>query len=332
MFELYWNHFGLPLSRFKGGITDSIPFSLVEITLWLGTIATLLWIASWIFRKSVLEKSGFRKLTFLLGPLLLVVLALGQGALPVSLAPTAWKPSLTKHFGTDSVDETEFKAWVAERETRLKNEFNWDAYQSISEQEALAVCDHSLDTVLEDIGLPPGRSVRTFKPMGPFTTFMGLIYGGPAFHDPVFGELAIVRKEKLPTPLHWRLIAACHEAAHAKGFTREMDAEILTQLALSRISDPRFKILADIHFLEKSGLKIQWPDTLIAEAKRMRAERHEVERHQPIISFLRRWVNKWNLQNSGHKYGDRERGEGWNPHQPFFATIHRLQSRVVATP
>ena len=332
MFEFYWRNVGLPLSRFKGGITDSIPFSLVEVTLWLGTAATLLWIGSWIFRKSMLANPGFRKVAFLFGPVLLVLLALGQGALPISLAPTGWKSSLTRHFGTDSVGEPEFKSWVAERENRLKQEFDWNVYQSLSEREALAVCNHSLDTVLEEMGLPPGRDVRAFKPMGPFTTFMGLIYGGPAFHDPVFGELAIVIPEKLPTPLHWRLIAACHEAAHAKGFTREMDAEILTQLALSRIPDPRFRILADIHFLEKTGLKIQWPDTLLAEAKRMRAQRHEVEQHQPVISFLRHWVNKWNLQNSGHKYGDREKGEGWNPRQPFFATIHRLQSRIGAAP
>ncbi len=227
--------------------------------------------------------------------------------------------------------ETEFKLWVKERETRLRNEFNWDGYQSLSEREVLETCDHSLDTVLMDLGLPPGRHVRNIKAMGPLTTTMGLIYGGPAFHDPVFSELAIIRREKLPTGHHWRLIAACHETAHAKGFTREMDAEILTQLALMRLPDPRFRVLADIHFLEKSGLKIQWPDTLIAESRQVRAERLEVQKHQPVIHFLQRWVLKLHLENSGKKYGEREREEKWNPRQPYFATVHRLQSQILGS-
>jgi hypothetical protein len=217
-----------------------------------------------------------------------------------------------------------------QRESHLQQEFNWEAYQSLSESEALTACNASLDSVLKALALPPGREVRATKSMGPITKSMGLIYGGPAFHDPFFGELAIVKFSDSPTSHHWRLIAACHETAHAKGFTREMDAEILTQLALERLADPRFQMLADIHFLQKSGLEVKWPDSLLAEAKRMRALRKEVQQHQPIISFLRRWAEKWNLRNSGHKYGDREGQEAWNPHHPFFSTVHRLQARVPA--
>lgn len=332
MFEFYWGNFGLPLSRFKGTLTDSIPISLVEASLWLGGAATAGWIILWLARKTNWANSKVRKVSFLLGPVFLIALGLGQGAFPISLAPSAWRVSLTRHFGLDSVGESEFKTWVVERENRLRSQFILEGYQSLSESEALRVCDGSLDTVLADLELPPGRSVKTLKSMGPLTTAMGLIYGGPAFHDPFFGELAIVGSEKLPTSRHWRLIAACHEAAHAKGFTREMDAEILTQLALMRLPDPRFKVLADIHFLQKTGLKIQWPESLLTESRRMRAQRLEVERHQPVISFLRHWVNKWNLQNSGRKYGERAQGEKWNPRQPFFATVHRLQHKVSALP
>jgi hypothetical protein len=257
-----------------------------------------------------------------------LTLGLGQGAFPISLAPTAWRISLTRNFGLDSLGEAEFKSWVEQRQNRLRTGFDGRAYQSLSEQEALKACDESLDTVLMDLGLPPGRTVRSIKSMGPLTTAMGLVYGGPAFHDPFFGEVAIVHGKDLPTSRHWRLIAACHETAHAKGFTREMDAEILTQLSLMRIPDPRFRVLADIHFLEKSGLKIQWPDSLIAEARRAREERREVQKHQPAISWLRRWADRLHLRNSGGKYGDREVKEPWNPRQPFFATVHRLQARV----
>ncbi len=329
MFNLYWRVLGLPFSRFKGGITDSIPFSIVEASLWMGGLATLLWILGFIWRKGPFRRTGFRRTVFFLGPVFLIALGLGQGAFPISLAPSAWRPSLTQSFGTDSIEEHAFKNWAAACEQDLRDHFNWEAYQSLSEHEALSVCDGSLDTVLAALGLPPGREVRAFKTMGPLTTAMGLVYGGPAFHDPFFGELAIVHRKDLPTSNHWRFVAACHEAAHAKGFTREMDAEILTQLALLRIPDPRFQILADIHFLEKSGLKIQWPDSLLAESRRARAERLDAQNRQPVISFLKRWADKLHLRNSGHKYGDREAREAWNPRQPFFATVHLLQSKVL---
>ena len=265
-------------------------------------------------------------------PVFLLALGLGQGAFPISLAPSAWRSSLTQKFGSDSVGEAEFKESLAAREKHLNEEFNWDAYQSLSEQQVLTACSGSLDTVLADLGLPPGRTVRAFKPMGPITTTMGLVYGGPAFHDPFFGEIAIVKRENLPTSHHWRLIAACHESAHAKGFTREMDAEILTQLALMRIHDPRFQTLADIHFLEKSGLKTQWPESLLTEVRAVRMERKLVQQHQPVISFLQRWADRLSLTNSGAKYGYRNRNETWNPHQPFFATVHRLQTRIGVNP
>ncbi len=329
LFDFYWRTFGLPFSRIKGSITDAVPVSLVEVSLWMGGIATLIWLLSLLRRKEAWAKPWVRRISFLLGPFFLLAMAQGHGAFPASLAPTALRPSLTRDFGTDSLSEDTFNNWVAERESRLRGEFDWASYQSLSEQEVLNACSISLDTVLKDLGLPPGRTVRTIKSMGPLTTVMGLVYGGPAFHDPFFGEIGMVRQQDSPMPHHWRLIAACHESAHAKGFTREMDAEILTQLALLRIPDPRFQVLADVHFLEKAGLKIQWPDSLLSEARAMRQERHELQRHQHVISFLRRWVNRWHLGNSGGKYGDRDRGEAWNPRQPFFATVHRLQPRIL---
>ena len=329
VFNPYWRILGLPLSRLKGGVTDSIPFSIVELSLWLGGIATILWLTSFSkFGKSVGTK--IRWVYFLFGPLFLLILGLGQGAFPWSLAPTALRTPLPTVYGTDSLSDSAFHQWVRERERSLTSELNWTDYQSLSESEVLRNCDASLDTVLRLLGQSPGRTVRAVKDMGPLTSDLGLIYGGPAFHDPFFGELAVVKSSQYPTPRHWRLIAVCHETAHAKGFLREMDAEILTQLALRRIADPRFQTLADIHFLEKSGVKVLWPESLIRESQRVRTWRREVQKHQPVISWLRNFAEKFHVRNSGGKYGDREAKEAWNPHHPFFATVHRLQNRVIS--
>jgi hypothetical protein len=221
---------------------------------------------------------------------------------------------------------SEFKAWARAREARLNREFHWPAYASLEEGEALAVCNRALDSILVRAGLPPGRKVRTYKEMGPLTSALGLIYGGPAFHDPFFGEIGIVKASAYPTPRHWRRIAACHEAAHAKGFTREIDAEILTQLSLMRAGreDPRFRFLADSHFLCKAGFAIRWPQALSEESRRTRVARREIDKSRPVITRLRRWAERLGLRNSPRKYGDRGAQEPWNPGHPFYASVRRL--------
>lgn len=343
LFDLYWRVLGLPWSRAKGAVTDLVPYSLVELALWTGTTATLLLVFSFLperwfsggagkafgSARARLGSRGARRGAVLLGPVMLVALGLGQGAFPGSLAPTAWREPLASRLGADSLPEESFHAWVRAREGRLAASLSgeegarvWYAFQSLGEREALVVCDTSLNAVLAALGLPGGRTVRAFKDMGPWTTTIGLAYGGPAFHDPFFGEIAIVRDADMPAPHYWRLIAACHEAAHAKGFTREMDAEILTQLALARLDDPRLRVLADIHFLRKAGLKIAWPDSLLAESARAHARREEVEKTQPVVRALRRAARAVGAQNSAGKYGARGTAEAWNPRHPFFATVH----------
>ncbi len=330
-FDFYWMHLGLPLSRAKGALVDRAPFPVLDLLLSIGLIATVLCVGSWIsFWRRRSQGAWIRLVLFLFGPFLLLVLAADQGALPFGLDPTAWRPSLASSFGADSLSEPEFRAWVKAREDRLAREFNWQAYESLSEREALPICNRSLDSVLVDLGLPPGRSVRAIKAMGPLTTAIGLIYGGPGYHDPLTEEIALVRPDDLPTSHAWRLLAVCHESAHAKGFTREVDAEILTQLALLRVRDPRFRTLADIHFLQKTGLRVHWPDSLVAESKRVGAERQEAERRHAWIARLARWSGAVGVQNSGTKYGTRTTGQAWNPRQPFFSAIHRLEGREEA--
>jgi hypothetical protein len=203
----------------------------------------------------------------------------------------------------------------------------WEAFQSLSEEVVLAGCDTALDRALAFLDLPAGRTVRAYKDMGPWTTTLGILYGGPAFHDPFFSEIGIIPRKAYPTPQYWRLIAACHEAAHAKGFTREMDAEILTHFALLGVDDPRFQTLSRIHFLRKTGVKVEWPDSLVADARRAARDRERALARRPVLMKLKALLTGTPLQNSGTKYGERTPDESWDPRHPFFSTILGAHAR-----
>jgi hypothetical protein len=333
LFDLYWRLLGLPLSRLKGAVTDAVPFSLVEAALWVGATACLVLALSFarpgFFSRDLRRRRALRLGALLLGPVFLIALGLGQGAFPLSIAPTALRGPLADRLG-NSIDSTAFLQWVRVRESSLRAylvdapraQGHWKDLQALREEEVLRACDTSLDTVLSLLELTPGRTVRAVKDMGPWTTTLGLLYGGPAFHDPFFGELAIIPERAYPVSHYWRLLAACHETAHAKGFTREMDAEILTQLALVRVEDPRYRALADIHFLRKTGTRITWPDSLLAEARRTGAARDSLLKERRVLSRVKGWMRRANVQNSPVKYGQRGAAEAWNPDHPFFSSIH----------
>ncbi len=331
LFPWYWRILGLPLSRAKGAIVDPIPFSLVECMVWIGLACAVILIAAAAAGKwGALRRN--RPLFSLLasGPILLIFMGMGQGAFPLSLAPTAWRKPLAKEFPAPPLPYSEFRKELGIRENRLLREFSPAYYLSLDEPEALHGCNLLLDDVLSGLGMPTGRSVEKMKPMGPLTTLLGLSYGGPAFHDPFFGELAMIRMEDHPTPRYWRLIGACHEAAHAKGFTREMDAEILTQLALSASRDARYRMLGDIMFLRKSGERVHYPEYLRREIRSSWDSLQSVEKRQPMVRALRTAARKLGLQNSGAKYGSREGSENWNPAHPFYATIAALRDKALA--
>ncbi len=325
LFTIYWRCLGLPLSRAKGALVDRVPFSLVEGMIWIGVAFALALIVVALtgkWRQLRSRPSLFALLAA--GPILLVCMALGQGAFPLSLAPTAWREPLAHAFAGPPLPYPDFKRELELREERLQREFSPLYYQSLGEDEILTGCDCALDGVLASLGLAPGRKVASMKPMGPLTTVLGLSYGGPAFHDPFFGEMAMVRAEDHPSTRYWRLIGICHEAAHAKGFTREMDAEILTQLALSRSEDARYRMLGDIMYLRKSGERIHFPEYLRTEIRASWDSLEQAERRQPAVRFLRKITKKLGFQNSGGKYGSREGAEAWDPAHPFYATVAAL--------
>lgn len=99
LFPFYWRWLGLPLSRAKGEVVDQLPFSLVETTIWIGVLfAAIMAMAAltgrWRFLRS--RPSLFSLLAA--GPVILILMALGQGAFPLSLAPSAWRLPLARAF------------------------------------------------------------------------------------------------------------------------------------------------------------------------------------------------------------------------------------------
>jgi Protein of unknown function (DUF3810) len=331
VFPFYWRFLGLPLSRAKGLIVDRVPFSLVESMIWVGAACSMVLMGAALSgRWRPLKQRRPLFLILWAGPVLLVLMALGQGAFPLSLAPTAWRRPLAQAFTGPSLTYTEFRSALARHESHLLATFSPAYYESLSEAEILSGCDRSLDTVLMDLDLPPGRKVAAMKPMGPVTTLLGLSYGGPAFHDPFFGEMAMVRPQDHPAPRYWRLIGICHESAHAKGFTREMDAEILTQLALSGSADPRYRMLGDIMYLRKSGERIHYPEYLRREIRVSRDSLQAVESRQPVVRLLKKIATRLGFQNSGGKYGSRDGSENWNPGHPFYSTLAGLLPKTHA--
>jgi hypothetical protein len=332
-FPWYWRFLGLPLSRAKGLVVDRVPFSLVESMIWAGVLCSVLLLAIFLTGNGPgLKRRPLLRLILISGPILLIFLGMGQGAFPLSLAPTAWRQPLAEAYPGPGLPYPEFKRLLDLRENRLLRNWTGDYYLSLSEEEILHGCDLALDRVLASLGLQEGRTVARMKPMGPLTTVLGLSYGGPAFHDPFFGEMAMIRPEDHPAPRYWRLVGTCHEAAHAKGFTREMDAEILTQLALDRSEDPRYRMLGDIMFMRKSGEKLHYPVALRKEILAMRDSLERVEKRKPVVRFLRKAAIKLGFQNSGTKYGSRQGADNWNPAHPFYATVTGLSKDPSAKP
>ncbi|MDQ3003247.1 MAG: DUF3810 family protein, partial [Fibrobacterota bacterium] len=317
----------------KGLLVDRVPFSLVETLIWIGVLCTLVLLIIFVSgNRPALKRRPLAHFILVTGPILLIFLGMGQGAFPLSLAPTAWRQPLAEAYQGPDLPYPEFKRLLDLRENRLLRTWAGDYYHSLSEEEVLHGCDQALDSVLQSLGLQKGRTVSRMKPMGPLTTVLGLSYGGPAFHDPFFGEMAMIRAEDHPAPRYWRLVGTCHEAAHAKGFTREMDAEILTQLALDRSEDPRYRMLGDIMFMRKSGERLHYPGALRREILAMRDSLEQVEKRKPVVMFLRKAAIKLGFQNSGAKYGSRQGAENWNPAHPFYATVTGLASNPSGKP
>jgi hypothetical protein len=149
-------------------------------------------------------------------------------------------------------------------------------------------------------------------------------------HDILSGEVAIVSQRDNPAPRYWRYHAICHETAHAKGFNREVDAEILTLLAALISGDSVLQIAGYLSFLQKTGENFLWPEALKTERRRQAEKRRAVRRRQPLVRLLTRINKKLGIQNDPKKYGYRKKHQEWNPKHPYFATvIHLLRANTI---
>ncbi len=322
-FNAYWMFLGNPLSHLKGFFVEIIPFSVVEPLVWLGIICC--WIAFWetrrFFKTSKINRKGKLLLWWLLGPFLLFLLASGQKAIPGSPAPTALRPALWNLVKRPTLEKADLEAKIKIWEDNLAALFDSSSYASLPLEKIMGDCNQLMDSTLIKMGYPSGREVKKIKNMWGITRIMGLSYGGPAFHDPLTGEIAWVSQKEYPTPKSWRIKAACHEMAHAKGFTREMDAEILTALAFLSSSQSLYHSLGYLMLLVKSGEKFELPQYLKREVVNMAEQRKKVREKQWLVRTLTFINKKIGLQNSGEKYGEVDKHKKWNPQHPFFSSV-----------
>ena len=112
------------------------------------------------------------------------------------------------------------------------------------------------------------------------TRLLGLAYGGPGFHDVISSEVALADTSDYPLPKYSVLFGMTHEICHAQGWTRELDAEVLTYLSMWNSKDPLMKSLSGILLLQKAGVQVDFPPLLVEErdsAKETTAIALEVE-------------------------------------------------------
>lgn len=332
MFNFYWEYLGYPLSKIKGEFIDALPFSVVEILSWLalmGTVSAVLLLPILVLRTFFNKKGAyilgfytFKRILLQLGVCgtLGLLLAWGQGIEAYNPWPSFNRKSLTT-WGPKSLEFKEWKKQIHLSQAHFLNEFDSVTYVSITEFEILELCNQSLGQVLQKLQLPKGRELGTIKTMGPLNTFFALTYGGPAFHDPLTGEVGIISAEVFPTTRAWRHLAICHETTHAMGFTREIDTEILTYLLLIHSDSPYLNWLASWTFLAHSGLEFSLPPLLEKEATDAQKKRKEILSQRTLTRLTREFLLKNNLDNSSKKYGFREKEAEWNPQDKYFSSV-----------
>ncbi len=340
LFNFYWNTVGLSLSRLKGPLIDTLPFSITEVLIWfsMASIIVLLLrfirpVRQFLSPKALkLLKTPPTWLLILMGPAIFVILASNQGAFPWAIAPTAWRTPIAAAHKGPAVPHDVFKQYVKQADSLLQAHFNQESYEALSEEDVLIHCNSMLDSVLKMLALPPGRRVRRVKNMAGISLIMGLSYGGPGFHSPFTGEAALASARHYPSPIYQRIHGICHEAAHAKGFTRELDTEIITQLALLLSPDSQIKAVGYIMFLTKSGEPFNWPHYLKSERLAKHQQRQETLKHQPLVRMLKRINKALSFQNSGAKYGTRANNEVWDPAHNYFTTVINLSQNLGLVP
>ena len=330
---------------------------MVELLLWaLLCFPGLVFL--WLLFKSLNSIPSHKKLVCsgsFLWLAIALLLAWGQGIEFLNPWPSFRRPSLTRYLKEISQAQldslwTIYQAqWLSDSSylylnlaQRAKNSLASTSFQighnlkpadtsslmplSIQQENfILTECNKSADWVLKRLGEPAGRELRQVKNLGPLSTFLALAYGGPAFHDPLTSEAGLVSYSNYPTTRAWRIIALCHETLHAKGFTREIDTEILTFFVLKYSTAPVLKNLAALVFLDHHTQNFESPHFYDAEKKATKKLRAAVFQGRPVLSTFRKVLTRLSASNRPERYGHYLQKKH-NPRHPYFASIYGLET------
>ena len=311
MIEIYWAWVGGPLARTLGPWVDSVAFPISEFLLLmaLGLVGLRLlgmlpfwgWSVPWIWW---------------FGPFLLVTMAFSQGVTPVDWVPTVFREAPHLRAGTVMVGE-DFDPWKEKVQDRVLA-FPDSIYENADPSPNLKEVHRAVTRVLEGLSYPPGREVTRVKDMVGLTRLMGLAYGGPAYHDVVTGEVVMASEDDLPRTKVYRWLTVVHEIAHAQGFTREIDAEVLTWMILKEMESPFANLCADLQALSKGRWAWEGPPAYQREREEVVLARKNLD--QPVVNWLKTFWKKVGLQNDAVKYGG-VLDERPSPDHPFFGVV-----------
>lgn len=315
--EVYWEWLGCYLGRGFGLLVDLVPFAVSEAILQLSMWLCLLLMLSF------LSGHPIPKFTWI-GVLFLFIMIGSQGITSFDWVPSARRETIKSRLALNAVKESELNDFLQIQKDLLK-QFPVELYQKAALNPPLEIVQQSLTKALHRLKLKPGREVRAVKEMWGITRLLGLAYGGPAYHDVITSEVVVASESDYPASKAWRWMCVLHEAAHAQGFTREMDAEILTWLALIEADDPLFNALAAWMVLFKAGQTFELPTCLKTEF--LAVEQRRKDLNQVWVQWLKRVGQKISLQNSEAKYGSVERDSIIPLDHEFFATVTVLSQR-----
>lgn len=312
--EKYWQWIGGPLSRIEAKIVDSIPFAVVESVIWLCLVLISVSFIPRFFKKLHL----LRFIVLIFG----LVLISGQGVFgSFFLVPSAWRPPLAERLPKVIVDTQQVRALYDIGASKLLGDQTQLTYQNIDRTTVINDANQSLDKIIKELGYAPGREVSVIKEMQGLSRMLGSIYGGPAYHDPITTEIALVPDE-FPMPKYWTIVAIFHEIAHAKGFSREIDAELLTWFALWRSPKTLYHNLAWMMFLSKTGAgPIKLPIAWEKDRSEKRLLRKKYFENHSIENFLKNSAESLGLINGSEKYGNAKGIKEIKSTHPFFGPV-----------
>ncbi len=325
--ELYWAFIGNPISKIVGYLSDLTSLSITEVLLNYSLICCIYILYVIVFKK---QKKYLK--TALVGVLLLIIMTFSQGITKIDFVPTVFRSHPLQRLENIKINESDCIKFVAISCNAFLKDFNSKHYMSLPQEYELESANKIVNDALAFMKYPIGREVKKIKNMMGLTRLLGLSYGGPAFHDVVSGEVVIASIEDLPSSKYWRRMCLIHEIVHAQGFTRELDAEILTWLAL-RLSDFELdRQFSMLMVISKSRTKIEWPEVLQTEAKLNKEKQIEVDRNSPFLTFLKKASKEMSIQNNSEKYGTIHKGSFFSKSEFLLCTTkieHLLEKKAA---